>query len=203
MNDTLATRGGDLTTLLSSHVFTSGRNAANNVSVWISLLTALPGEMTLEELLQFLAADREADQQAILDQVNLRIGGTQPQSHTPAQRRIRILTMHGAKGLNGKTVFIPGAEQGLMPSFRALQATGLLIEQRRLFYVSVTRAMACYIASHSAQHSGAQAMALTQRSVVRLPRSQFLNEMGVPSVTRSSGLSQKEAVAIFSDINNL
>ena len=111
--------------------------------------------------------------------------------------------MHGAKGLGGKIVFIPGAEQGLMPSFKALQATGLLIEQRRLFYVSVTRAMACCIISHAAQHSGAQAMALTQGSVARLTRSQFLNEMIVPSVTRTSGLIQAEARAIVTDVNNL
>ena len=111
--------------------------------------------------------------------------------------------MHGAKGLSGKVVIIPGAEQGLMPNFKALQATGLLIEQRRLFYVSVTRAMACCIVSHAAQHSGAQAMALTQRSVARLTRSQFLNEMSVPSVTRNTGLSQAEAAAIVTEVNNL
>jgi superfamily I DNA/RNA helicase len=73
--------------------------------------------MTLEEFIRFLAADSESDQQVILDLVNQRIGGTQPESQLPAQKRIRILTMHGAKGLSGKVVFIPGAEQGLMRSF--------------------------------------------------------------------------------------
>ena len=203
MSDTLAARSGDITTLLSSQVFTSGRNAANSLSIWNTLMGSLPAQMTLDELLQFLAADSESDQQAILDLVNQRIGGGQPQTQAPVQKRIRILTMHGAKGLSGKVVFIPGAEQGLMPNFRALQATGLLIEQRRLFYVSVTRAMACCIASHAAQHSGAQAMALTQRPVARLARSQFLNEMSVPSVTRTTGLSQAEAAAIVAEVNNL
>lgn len=203
MNDTLAARSGYITTLLSSQVFTSGRNAANSLSIWNTLIGSLPAQMTLDELLQFLAADSESDQQAILDLVNQRIGGGQPQTQAPVQKRIRILTMHGAKGLSGKVVFIPSAEQGLMPNFRALQATGLLIEQRRLFYVSVTRAMACCIASHAAQHSGAQAMALTQRSVARLTRSQFLNEMSVPSVTRTTGLSQAEAAAIVAEVNNL
>jgi len=203
MSDTLAVRSGDITTLLSSQVFTSGRNATNSALIWNTLLNSLPAQMTLEELLQFLAADNESDQQAILDLVNQRIGGTQPQTQAFVQKRIRILTMHGAKGLSGKVVFIPGAEQGLMPSFRALQATGLLIEQRRLFYVSITRAMACCIASHAAQHSGAQAMALTQKSVARLTRSQFLNEMTVPSVTRTSGLNPAEAAAVLSEVNNL
>ncbi len=203
MTDTLASRAADIATLLSSHVFTSGGNAANNVAMWNSLSGALPTQMTLEELLQFLAADSESDQQAILDLVNQRIGTSATPSQVPVQNRIRILTMHGAKGLSGKVVFIPSIEQGVIPSFRALQATGLLIEQRRLFYVSVTRAMACCIVSHAAQHTGAQAMALTQSSVARLTRSQFLNELGISSVTRTSGLSGAEASAIVSEVGNL
>lgn len=203
MSDRLATRSADITTLLSSQLFTSGQSAPNILSIWNSLVNALPPQMTLEELLQFLATDNESDQQTILDMVSQRIGTTEPPTQGPVQKRIRILTMHGAKGLSGKVVFIPGAEQGLMPSFRALRATGLVIEQRRLFYVSITRTMACCIASHVVQHSGAQAMVLAQRSQVRLTRSQYLNEMSVPSVTRRSGLSQEEASAIMSDINNL
>ena len=123
MNDTLTIRSGDITALLSSQVFTSGLNATNSLSISNTLLGSLPAQMTLEELLQFLAADSESDQDTILNVVNQRIGGTQPQ--VPVQKRIKILTMHGAKGLSGKVVFIPGAEQGLMPSFKALQATGL------------------------------------------------------------------------------
>jgi len=203
MTDTLGSRTGDITTILSSQVFTSGQNAANSLSIWNALSNALPAQMTLEELLQFLAADTESDQQAILDLVNQRIGVPQNQAQVPMQKRIRILTMHGAKGLSGKVVFIPSAEQGIMPYFRALQATGLLIEQRRLFYVSVTRTMVCCIISHATEHTGAQAMALTQRMVARLTRSQFLDEMGVASVTRTSGLNQSEASGIVSEVNNL
>jgi DNA helicase-2/ATP-dependent DNA helicase PcrA len=203
MTDTLSSRTADIATLLSSHVFTSGGNAANNVAMWNTLSGALPAHITLEELLQFLAADSESDQQATLDLVNQRVGAASTPAQASLQKRIRILTMHGAKGLSGKVVFIPSAEQGIMPNFRALQATGLLIEQRRLFYVSVTRAMACCIISHVAQHTGAQAMALTQNPVARLTRSQFLNELGIPSTTRTSGLSSAEASGIVSEVRNL
>lgn len=203
MADTLGARAGDIATVLSSHVFTSGGNAANNVTMWNTLTSALPAQMTLEELLQFLAADSESGQQAILDLVNQRIGGSSAPAQAAVQKKIRILTMHGAKGLSGKVVFIPSAEQGIMPNFKALQATGLLIEQRRLFYVSVTRAMACCIISHAAQHTGAQAMALTQSRVARLTRSQFLNEMASPSTTRTSGLTGLEAAALVSEVANL
>lgn len=203
MADTLASRVNDITTLLSSQIFNSGRNAANHLSIWSALSSALPILMTLDELFQFLAADTESDQQAVLDLVNQRIGTSQLQGTTTLPKRIRILTMHGAKGLSGKAVFIPSAEQGIIPNFKALQATGLLIEQRRLFYVSLTRTMACCIVSHAAQHTGAQAMALSQTFVSRLTRSQFLNEMNIASVTRTSGLSVAEASAIVTEIGNL
>jgi superfamily I DNA/RNA helicase len=39
--------------------------------------------------------------------------------------------MHDAKGLRGRIVFIPSLEQGVFPSFQAINATGLLNEQPR------------------------------------------------------------------------
>ncbi len=159
--------------------------------------------MTLEELMAFVSADSPSDRQIVLDAVNSRVGTTQSTPQLQQPNKIKILTMHGAKGLGGKVVFIPGLEQGIMPSFKSLLAAGLVIEQRRLFYVSLTRAMACCIVSHSAQHSGAQAMVLRQSYDVRLTRSQFLSEMGIPSVTRTSGLNSTEAAAIIADIRNL
>ena len=203
MTDTLASRTADIANILSTQVYISGQNAPTNVAIWNTLAGALPSEMTLDELILFLAADTETDQQKILDLVNQRISGGQTQTMTTTPKHIRILTMHGAKGLSGKVVFIPSAEQGIMPNFKALQATGLVIEQRRLFYVSLTRAMACCIISHSAQHAGAASMALTQRPVTRLTRSQFLNEMGIPSLNRTTGLTNSEAAAIVNEVNNL
>lgn len=203
MTDTLATRASEIVDLLSTQIFISGTNASNNIAMWNTLASALPQEMTLDELIKFLSADTESDQQAILDLVAQRVGGVQPSTPMPVQKRIRILTMHGAKGLSGKIVFIPGVEQGIMPNSRALQATGLLIEQRRLFYVSLTRAMSCCITSHSALHTGAEAMALGQNYNVRLPRSQFLNEMGLTSINRSMGLTQAEASEIVAEVNSL
>jgi len=202
MGDTLASRTADIASLLSGQVFTAS-NAASNVNIWNTLAGALPTLMTLDELLQFLSADSDSDQQAILSIVNQRSGGSALPAPGPVQKSIRILTMHGAKGLSGKVVFIPSAEQGIMPNYKALQATGLLIEQRRLFYVSLTRAMACCIVSHAALHTGAQAMALTQNPIARLTRSQFLNEMGLASTPGTSGLTPAEANAIVSDVMNL
>ena len=162
----------------------------------------LPPGMTLEEVLTFLGADDEAEQRQILDAVNQRLGAG-PAAVQVQQRRIRVLTMHGAKGLSGKVVFIPSSEQGIMPSFKAIHAAGLLNEQRRLFYVSLTRARAACVVSHAALHTGTAAFLIQQRPRVQLPRSQFLNEMAVVSLNRHAGLTLAEAQQIVNDVNNL
>jgi len=54
---------------------------------------------------------------------------------------ISIMTLHGAKGLEFDTVFLPGWEEGLFPNQRALEEKGVaaLEEERRLAYVGITR----------------------------------------------------------------
>jgi len=202
LQDTIGARAGDIAQVLSGIVFAGAAQAGTYVGSWNAFAAALPPDMTLEEVLQFLAADDEAEQRQVLETVNTRLGVED--GHGEAQpRRIRILTMHGAKGLSGKVVFIPSAEQGIMPSLRAIHAVGLLNEQRRLFYVSITRAKAACVVSHATLHTGASAFLIQQQPQVRLPRSQFINEMGVPSVNRVAALTGAEATRIVADVNNL
>ena len=54
--------------------------------------------------------------------------------------RVTMMTIHGAKGLEFKNVFIVGLEEDLFPSQMMLENRADLEEERRLFYVAITRA---------------------------------------------------------------
>jgi len=53
---------------------------------------------------------------------------------------VTLLTIHSAKGLEYDTVFVAGLEEGMFPMIRKDDEEGDLEEERRLFYVAVTRA---------------------------------------------------------------
>ena len=59
-----------------------------------------------------------------------------------------LMTLHNAKGLEYPTVFITGCEDGVFPHSRAIDEGGLE-EERRLFYVGITRAMRRLYLTHA------------------------------------------------------
>ncbi len=59
---------------------------------------------------------------------------------TDENNLITLMTVHSAKGLEFKVVFMVGLEDGLFPSFRSLDSNEDIEEERRLCYVAVTRA---------------------------------------------------------------
>jgi len=90
-----------------------------------------------------------------------------------AEQKVSIMTLHAAKGLEFPAVFLPGWEDGLFPSQRAMDESGLkgLEEERRLAYVGITRAETLCTISFAANRRvyGQWQSALPSRFIDELP----------------------------------
>jgi DNA helicase-2/ATP-dependent DNA helicase PcrA len=83
---------------------------------------------------------------------------------------VTLMTLHNAKGLEYPTVFIAGLEDGVFPHSRAIEE-GSLEEERRLFYVGVTRAMRQLYLTHARRRAvfGAQSYGMRSRFLDEIP----------------------------------
>src|SRR5690606_30466600 len=69
----------------------------------------------------------------------------------PDADAITMMTLHNAKGLEFPLVFVTGLEDGLFPLARAYDDPAMMEEERRLFYVGITRAEEVLILSYAEQ----------------------------------------------------
>jgi DNA helicase II / ATP-dependent DNA helicase PcrA len=90
-----------------------------------------------------------------------------------AAEKVSIMTLHAAKGLEFPVVFLPGWEDGLFPSQRSMDESGLkgLEEERRLAYVGLTRAEELAVVSFASNRRihGQWQSALPSRFIDELP----------------------------------
>ncbi len=91
----------------------------------------------LKALVGFAA--RYEEMQELLAQIVLLNGETGDRSVTPSLDAIKLTTVHQAKGLEYDVVFVIGLADGMFPGRRAIEDNDVE-EERRLFYVAVTRA---------------------------------------------------------------
>ena len=94
--------------------------------------------------------------------------------------KVTIMTMHAAKGLEFDHVFLPGWEEGVFPSQRAIDEGGLasLEEERRLAYVAITRAKRRCSIFHAANRRiyGQWTSSIPSRFIEELPEEHVKSE---------------------------
>ena len=99
----------------------------------------LENETRIENLKELVNAMSEFTN---LDEFLEHVGLVNENIKNTEKNNITLMTLHGAKGLEFDHVFLPGWEEGIFPSARALEEKGQksLEEERRLAYVGITRA---------------------------------------------------------------
>jgi DNA helicase II / ATP-dependent DNA helicase PcrA len=101
-----------------------GMDRVQNVKELVSLSTSYDSEITQENLFKFIEdVSLYSDQDDISEEID----------------SVRLMTIHASKGLEFDYVFIVGLEQGLFPS-ESFDTNKDEEEERRLFYVAITRA---------------------------------------------------------------
>ena len=91
---------------------------------------------------------------------------------------VQLMTLHSAKGLEFKQVFICGLEEGLFPHKLSLEEPGRLEEERRLCYVGMTRAMERLTLSYAEKRRiyGEEKFARPSRFISDIPK-EYLQEV--------------------------
>lgn len=84
--------------------------------------------------------------------------------------KVSLMTIHSAKGLEYKNVFITGVEENILPNSMTLFSPADLEEERRLFYVAITRAMENLVITYSVSR-------YRFGSLTNMTYSRFINEI--------------------------
>jgi len=182
-SDTIGQRMTDISGIISN-LF-----GPQEVQDWQTYASSFPAGTTLEELRDFLWADTDEQQAALLQVVYERlnepvpVGGLLPS-------RVRIMTMHGAKGLSARVVFIPGLEEETLPGPWRQPYPGLVLEAARLLYVSITRARAACIMSYAGTR-------VVNGQFSRRTPSRFCAQLGGVFSYRTNGLTAQEVQQIM------
>ena len=104
----------------------------------------LDSELRLENLMEFRSVSENYEKQTgsvnlndFLEEVSLVADAAEYSEDSDA---VTLMTIHSAKGLEFKVVFIVGLEEGILPHANSIYETDDVEEERRLMYVAITRA---------------------------------------------------------------
>ncbi|MBC8096063.1 MAG: ATP-binding domain-containing protein, partial [Akkermansiaceae bacterium] len=167
---------GYLADLRSSEKDTeAGDNRIRNLKDFIATMdkAGLPTDSLHDQLQEFLE--------------NVTLDSDREDEEEKAGDAVTLITMHSCKGLEFPHVYVVGLEDGLLPHSRS-KVEGTLDEERRLFYVAVTRAMLSLTISHCAGRK-------KYGQVIPCHPSQFLKELPADLIETDDEKSKKPVEA--------
>jgi DNA helicase-2/ATP-dependent DNA helicase PcrA len=157
--------------------FYKNQNTEEALDRWNNIDRLLSHIMEQQELDETLTLSR------YLEQVSLVSDQDDPQL---GSNRVSMMTMHAAKGLEFPLVVIAGMEQGLFPLAKAEQDPAEQEEERRLFYVGITRARQELVLAYAERRYRFGEMVFSRPSM-------FLAEIDPTCFAASSRVMQRDA----------
>ena len=143
----------------------------------------LDNESRLENIKELLSAMKEFDSlENFLEHVALATSLDQDWEG----KKVNLMTMHSAKGLEFDVVFLPGWEEGLFPHQKSIEEKGQngLEEERRLAYVGITRAKKIALISFSMNR-------FYQGDWIDSMASRFIEELPEKNIEKNSFFDEK------------
>ena len=105
---------------------------------------------------------------------------------------ITLMSVHAAKGLEFKSVFVTGLEENLFPSYQSLSTPDQIDEERRLFYVAITRAEVYLSLTYANSRYQFGQMRFNDPS-------RFIEEISEENIDAISGITREESRPAFGE----
>jgi DNA helicase-2/ATP-dependent DNA helicase PcrA len=117
---------------------------------------------------------------------------------------VTLMTLHNAKGLEFRAVYLIGMEEGVFPHARSIEEQGIE-EERRLAYVGMTRAMERLTVTHASSRTlwGSRGYNLPSRFLDELPDEHVERDRLRPASWSSYGVPRQSQVAARDDVPDL
>ena len=153
-------------------------------------------EMRFENLMEFIGVAMEFENEQadatlsdFLDSIALVSDVDKLDDQTEA---VTLMTMHSAKGLEFKVVFLVGMEDGLFPSKRSIEEDESVEEERRLCYVGITRAKKKLYITNATKRTmyGSTTYTIPSRFIAEIPEKLF-DEEAIENISLRKRKSEK------------
>ena len=146
-----------------------------------------------DRMTRYLEINKDSSLRDYLNAVSI-IGDDQDDK----SNKVNLMTMHASKGLEFKVVYLAGIEDNIIPSSRALEENQKNIdEERRLFYVAITRAREKLVINYCdnrINREGEIKMAMPSRFISEIPVELFKNEEKSAEEIKKDSMAEAKAI---------